>query len=183
MKIALRFAIAVALAAGLTSFIDAQMEMEPYKGSAEFEQLKSLIGVWEGEMPMKKHEGDGEHKDMGPMKMTVEYRLTAGGSVLQETVNGGSPMEMITMYHDVGDNLSLTHYCMLGNQPKMNLIEAGDGQLSFALAPDNALDPSGMFMNSLLLTFVDEHNMIQRWSMHQPGEGPPAQDIHFTRIQ
>ena len=27
--------------------------------------------------------------------------------------------EMITMYHPDGDGLALTHYCMLGNQPRM----------------------------------------------------------------
>ena len=90
----------------------AQMGMEPYKGSSEFEQLKQLIGVWEGEMPMKDKGGEAGAKHEGMpemMKMRVEYRLTAGGSAIQETFNAGSPMEMVSMYHDRGGNLSITH--------------------------------------------------------------------------
>ena len=65
---------------------DAQMEMPPYKGSAEFEQLKSLLGSWEMEMPPMKDDGaEAKHEDMPPMpKVTVEYRLTAGGSAIQD---------------------------------------------------------------------------------------------------
>jgi hypothetical protein len=45
--------------------------MEPHAGSPEFEQMKSLVGTWEGLMPMDK---GGEI-----MKMVVKYRLTAWG--------------------------------------------------------------------------------------------------------
>lgn len=78
----------------------AQMGTQPYKGSAEFKQLKQLIGVWEGEMPMKDKGGEAGAKHEGMpemMKMRVEYRLTAGGSAIQETFNAGSPMEMVSM--------------------------------------------------------------------------------------
>ena len=92
--------MALAITASVAAPADAQME--PYKGSAEFEQLKSLIGVWEGEMPRKAKGGEEPSEDMPMMKMTVEYRLTAGGSAIQETINRGSPMEMVSMYHDRG---------------------------------------------------------------------------------
>ncbi len=48
-----------------------QTDMEPHAGSPEFEQMKSLVGTWEGLMPMDK---GGEI-----MKMVVKYRLTAWG--------------------------------------------------------------------------------------------------------
>ena len=48
-----------------------QTDMEPHAGSPEFEQMKSLVGTWEGLMPMDK---GGEI-----MKMVVKYRLTVWG--------------------------------------------------------------------------------------------------------
>ena len=181
----------LAVAVTLCATAGAQMDMEPYKGSPEFEQLKALVGVWEGEMPMKKHksaEGEGEGEAAGEqpemMKMVLEYRLTAGGSVIQETINAGSPMEMVTMYHDGADGLGLTHYCAMRNQPRLDYTGTSDGQLHFALSADNSLDAdTDMFMTSLALTIVDANNVVQRWTMNMPGQEMPAHDTHFTRVQ
>ena len=178
-------AIALVFVASAVAPVGAQMEMEPYKGSAEFEQLKSLIGVWEGEMPMKgKGDEAGESEEMQMMKMTVEYRLTAGGSAIQETSFPGSPKEMVSMYHDRDGRLSMTHYCMLGNQPRMDLESSGEDKLSFAFSKVNDLDPStDMHMHSMVLSFVDENKITQRWTMFEGGEAQQAHDMHLTRTQ
>src|SRR5688572_22775418 len=81
------------------------------KNSHEFERMKSLVGTWQGKTDM----------GQGPVDLTVQYRLLAGGSVLEERVFAGTPNEMITMYYDQGGKLALTHYCMLGNRPAMLL--------------------------------------------------------------
>src|SRR5436305_12848387 len=62
----------------------------PYQGSAEFERMKALVGTWKGTHDM----------GQGPMELTVEYRLVPGGSTLEERFFAGTPMEMVTMYHD-----------------------------------------------------------------------------------
>lgn len=59
-------------------------DMPPYKGSAAFERMKSLVGKWSGESP-----------EMG--MMNTEFRLIAGDSVIQETFAGGTPMEMLSV--------------------------------------------------------------------------------------
>lgn len=184
MSVNLLLFVSAAFAWGATASF-AQPAMQPYKGSPEFEQLKSLVGVWEGEMPMEKSadKGEGKHAKM-PMKMTVDYRLTAGGSVLQETINAGTPMEMVTMYHDRGGRLSLTHYCMLGNQPKMDFSGITDGQLHFTFSGDNDMDPtSDMFMHSLVMTIADADHIVQRWTLHKDGEAQPAHDMHLLRVR
>lgn len=81
-EIEMKAAITSAIALGLLAMTSAgpataQMEMEHYKRSVEFEQLKQLIGVWEGEMPMKgksdKGSGEAKHEGMPEkMMMTVE---------------------------------------------------------------------------------------------------------------
>ena len=176
--------LALVLAAGTVAVAGAGMDMQPYQGSAEFEQLKSLIGTWEGEMPMEGKGGDAQHQDMPPMKITLEYRLTAGGSAIQETFSPGTPMEMITMYHDRGGRLSLTHYCMLGNQPRMDLEGSKEGQLTFSFSKENDLDPAeGTQMCGLELFFVDENSITQRWTTVQDGAELPARDMQLTRVQ
>ncbi|MEQ1749693.1 MAG: hypothetical protein ABL974_09745, partial [Prosthecobacter sp.] len=79
------------------------VDMPPYKGSAAFERMKSLVGKWSAESPM-----------MG--KMNTEFRLIAGDSVVEERFAEGTPMEMLSTYHDVNGKLTMTHYCMLRNQ-------------------------------------------------------------------
>jgi len=65
---------------------------QPYKGSKEFERIKTLAGTWKGKMDM----------GQGPMDMAVIYRVVAGGSAVEERTFPGTPMEMVTMYHDKG---------------------------------------------------------------------------------
>ncbi len=181
MRIRLFLVFAVALVA--TASAQAEVQKGNEKGSAEFEQLKSLVGLWEGVMPAKEGKGDVAEESSETMKMRVEYRLTAGGSVIQETFNGGTPMEMITMYHDTRKGLSLTHYCMLGNQPRMDYTGTRDGAFHFTLSKDSDLDQDkDAFMHSLALTIVDDQNIVQGWTMYRDGEAQ-SQDIHLTRVK
>ena len=54
--------------------------------SPEFERMKSLVGTWAGKADLGK----------GPIEMTVQYRVIAGGTVLEERVFAGTPNEMVT---------------------------------------------------------------------------------------
>src|SRR6266850_6525111 len=92
-----------------------------YKGSPEFERMKALVGTWKGKADM----------GQGPMEMTVEYRIISGGSAIEERIFAGTPKEMVTMYHDKGGKLALTHYCMLRNQPAMRLKSSDKKTLKF----------------------------------------------------
>lgn len=77
--------------------------------NAAFAKLKTLAGNHEAKM----NAPDGQ-----PTK--VEYRLTAGGSALEERLFVGEPHEMITLYTADGESILATHYCH-GNQPTMRL--------------------------------------------------------------
>ena len=83
-------------------------KLPPYKGSQAFESMKSLAGNWEG----SEVSGDKEK----PVK--VEYKVSSNGSTIVETLFPGTKYEMITVYHDNGGKLSMTHYCAIGNQPQ-----------------------------------------------------------------
>jgi len=96
-------------------------EPKAKQGSPEFERLKTLVGTWQGKTDM----------GQGPVEMTVQYRLLAGGSVLEERVFSGTPHEMVTMYYEQGGKLALTHYCMFGNRPAMLLKSADSKSITF----------------------------------------------------
>jgi hypothetical protein len=84
------------------------------------------------------------------------------------------------MYHDNEGQLGFTHYCVLGNQPKMKLIESTDKVLKFERAETS--DPE-MQMHSLELSFIDESHIVQRWTMFKDGQAMPAHDTPLTRVE
>jgi len=99
---------------------------------AAFERLKTLVGSWQG------HHTTPE----GPT-MDVEYRLTGNGTALTERLFAGSPHEMLSVYFMDGSELVLTHYCAMGNQPRMKLVAGGkEGVLRFDFTGGTNLEPA-----------------------------------------
>ena len=73
------------------------------------ERLKKLAGTW------VEADKDGKPTD----KVVSVVKVTAGGSAVHETLFPGQPMEMVSVYHLDRADLVMTHYCVLGNQPRM----------------------------------------------------------------
>ena len=118
----------------------------PKQGSAEFERLKTLVGTWQGKADM----------GQGPIDMTMQYRLLAGGSVLEERVFAGTPNEMVTMYYDKDGKLAMTHYCMFGNRPGMLLKSSNDKTLKFDFDQTCGINAATeSHMHALTITFDD----------------------------
>ncbi len=101
---------------------------------AAFERLKSLAGTWQGAA------GHGAENQ----NASVTYRVASGGSVVQETLFPGTPHEMISMYHLADGRLVMTHYCAMGNQPRMKLDLAAStpDRLVFAFDGGTNFDPA-----------------------------------------
>ena len=81
---------------------------------AAFAQLKTLVGEWEG-------------KTEAGRVFKVSYRLVANNTVLVETWTLGPQREALTLYHMDNESLIATHYCPLGNQPRLRLKEPSSG--------------------------------------------------------
>src|SRR6516165_10838641 len=73
------------------------------------EKMKKLAGTW------LTADQDGKPTD----QVASIIKVTAGGSVVHETLFPGQPQEMVSIYTADGQDLILTHYCVLGNQPRM----------------------------------------------------------------
>ena len=114
--------------------------------SAEFERLKSLVGKWHGKADI----------GQGPIDMDVQYRLIAGGTVLEERCFLGTPQEMVTMYYDRDGKLALTHYCIMGNRPGMVFKSADDKTIKFGFDENCGINPNKEpHMHALTLRFDD----------------------------
>lgn len=145
-------------------------DMPPYQGSAAFERLKSLVGEWSADSPV-----------MG--RMHTEFRLIAGGSVIEERFGAGTPMEMLSTYHDVNGKLVMTHYCMLRNQPRMKLTKSTADSLTFELAPTPGLNAAkDKHMHGATYTFIDsKHFQMEGVSWENGKPSPCGPPVIFTR--
>lgn len=124
--------------------------------------VRSLVGRWETE------DADGD----GAPDIICEYRTTAGGSAVVETLFPGQPQEMVTVYHLDGDAIGVTHYCMMGNQPYLKSIAGSTpARISFECAGGANVDlAAGDFMGSLVLEIgADGDTLIQRWGHFEKG--------------
>ncbi len=129
------------------------------KNKAEFEKLKSLEGVWEGESS----DGNPAH---------VSYKVVSAGSTVMETIDHTHMAEMmVTMYHLDGDNLMMTHYCSAGNQPRMRLVSSTPNSLTFKMfdATNLASDNDG-HMSGVTITWTDKDHITSDWVYSKDGK-------------
>ena len=152
-----------------------EQEQKPYVGSEPFERMKQLVGSWEGTMDMGK----------GPMKVTTSYKVTSNGSAIVETVFEGGPKEMVTVYHDDSKHqMNLTHYCMLGNQPKMNLTSMEGNTLTFDLSQDADLDAThDTHMHTAAISFKGKDQITQQWTKFEAGKKNEVVKVAYSRIK
>ena len=125
-----------------------------------FNQLKALTGSWEGKT------AQGE-----PVQVT--FRGTAGGSALMSEINGHGPDDMISMFHLDGPNrLLLTHYCSVGNQPRMAASASPDGKtITFDyLDATNLSAPDAGHMQRVVITVVDANHHTEDWTFANQGK-------------
>jgi hypothetical protein len=164
----------ISLFSFLGTALAAEMELPPYKGGPSFESMKSLAGHWEG----AKVTGDKEE----PVK--VEYKVTSNGSTIIETLMPGTKYEMVSVYHEKGGKLSMTHYCSIGNQPQMDLVKTDGKDLEFAFSTSNEIDVAKEgHMHDLTLTMVDKDHLIHNWTMYKEGKDGGTTTLKLARVQ
>ena len=152
----------VSFLANITPADDKSNPSSAKPAQAQFAQLKRLVGEWTG----KAGHGDAEHE------ATISYKLTAAGSTVVETVFAGTAHEMVTMYHLDGDAVVLTHYCALGNQPRMKAEATGDPKkLVFRFLDGTNLDAAkDMHMHEATLEFVADDHIRSAWTSYTNGK-------------
>ena len=129
-----------------------------------FDLFKSLAGEWVGKGP-------------GDRDMNVRYKVTSGGTAVVETITPDTDHEMVTVIHRDGDDLILTHYCMLGNQPQMKASSKADGnKVAFKFVKaTNMKSDKDFHMHDVTFTFVDKDTLKAVWTHMSDGKaGDPV---------
>ena len=125
-----------------------------------FDQLKSLAGSWEG-------------KNSIGNPVQVSYRMTAGGSALMSEIVGHGET-MISMINFDGPNrLLLTHYCTVGNQPRMQASASPDGKtITFNFLDATNLDnPQSGHMDHIVIALLGPDHHTEEWNFIDHGKG------------
>ena len=133
----------------------------PPTHSKDFEKMKALVGVWEGKADMGK----------GQEQFKLTYELTSAGNAIVERFDAGKPHEMVTVYHDYNGQLAMTHYCSLGNQPHMELLNPGENNLTFVLSEKvpGLASLNEMHMHALTIAVDGKDSITQTWSLYDKG--------------
>jgi len=147
---------------------------EPYTGSPEFEKIKQLAGTWRGKSLMQGKEQD----------ITITYTVTSAGSAVVARHFPGTPNEMVSVYHDNGGKLSMTHYCALKNQPIMGLKNATAKTIELEYTNGINIDEDkDAHMRSMSITFVDDNRIVEQWSMYKEGKQIERSPIKLTKVK
>jgi hypothetical protein len=115
------------------------------------ERMKKLAGTW------VVADADGKPTD----KVVSVIKVTAAGSAVHETLFPGQPHEMISVYHCDGSDLVMTHFCALGNQPRMKADpQSPPNQIRFKFDGGTNIDPAkDKHMHEGTITFVDDDHI------------------------
>jgi len=144
------FRTIVAASVALLVMLSAGVVLAESDGQKSFQMLSGLEGKWVGK---------------GSQGQTVEvsFRMTAGGSALMSEIHGHGPENMITMFHMDGDRLLMTHYCGVGNQPRMKVVAAGAKSVSFEFFDGTNIGPGAGHMQHVTFTQPDANHHVEEW--------------------
>jgi len=128
---------------------------------AKFERFKQLAGDWVGKA--------GSGKDAHDAK--VNYKVVSGGTAVVETIDTDHG-EMVTVIYKDGDDLVLTHYCTIGNQPHMKAERGGDDNtIAFKFVScSNMKSDKDFHMHNVTFTIVDKDTLKGEWTHYMDGK-------------
>jgi hypothetical protein len=126
-----------------------------------FTRLKSLAGSWSGTNSAGK-------------AIDVLFRETAGGSALLSEIRGSYefPENMISVFHLDRDRLVMTHYCSVGNQPRMQASASPDGKtITFDFFDaTNLAAPEDGHMQRVAITILETNHHTETWTFIDHGK-------------
>jgi hypothetical protein len=144
----------------------------PDQQKALLGQVKMLEGKWMG-----KSEDGKEH-------LMTEYKVSSAGNVVREIMFPGSDHEMTNVYHMDGKDLVMTHYCAVGNQPRMRTDTTSGNTIHFVY--DSATNHTSMdqvCMREMSLEIQDKDHIVQHWRAWQNGKAMPETAFAMTRMK
>lgn len=148
-----------------------------------FQTMLKLEGTWVGEgafVPV------GQTIDDVEMTTSTVSFKNIGNSTVMQTFAAGTPAEMVSMYHQNGeDELIHTHYCALGNQPSMAFVETGDeGVIDFKFTQGTNMDVhADPHAHHSWLRIIDENTYETRTENWAGGEVTSYRITTMKRVE
>jgi hypothetical protein len=139
--------------------------------AAAFARLKTLAGEWAGDTTMG--------------KARLRYEVIAGGTSLVEHESAEKMAPMMTVYHLDGDRLILTHYCMAGNQPRMQATgyNPETGEIEFKFIDATNLKPGAGHMREVKLRIAGKNQLASEWTFYEKGTAKATETFEYTRVK
>lgn len=156
-----------------TRTLNVVSQAEPSTAEA-FEELKKLQGTWMMTAPD------------GTTSVGSVFSVSSNGSVVREIMFPGMPHEMTNLYHLDGDSIVVTHYCAMGNQPRMRCTNPEGNSFVFTLFDVTNLTANPQtgsidHMGDLTLTISSPTTIQQHWKGFSNGAGSEPTVIDLTR--
>jgi hypothetical protein len=135
--------------------------------------LKALAGTW------LQADAQGRPTD----QVVSTFRVTAAGSAVVEVMFPGTDHEMVTVYHQDGGDLFLTHYCAAGNQPRLKCRGGSHpNRLVFEFVDaTNMRSTHDTHMHSATLTIIDPRHIQARWQSYVEGKPTEPHTLDLVR--
>lgn len=104
-----------------------------------FKTMLTLEGSWTGEAVVV---AVGQSKEEAAVASTTVSFKNIGNSSVMQTFAAGTPAEMVSVYHQNGEEeLIHTHYCAIGNQPSMAFVASDEeGAIDFRFTNGTNMD-------------------------------------------
>jgi hypothetical protein len=138
--------------------------------NAGMETLTSLVGEWTAT------DADGK-------PFTSSIRLISNKTAIEETINSAHDSQMVTVYTADGERVAMTHYCSMGNQPRLETAaerpNANEFVFSFTGAT-NLASPNDQHMHRMVITVEDADHFTETWTLRSNGKDK-AEEFHYTR--
>ena len=137
--------------------------IEPVAQDAEHKaEVMKLLASLEGTWRMVQEDGTLS-------EAVSTFKPSSAGSVVREVMAVGEPHEMTNLYHMDGDAVVCTHYCAVGNQPRMvakGVEETDEGKaIDFHVdSVSNFTEGQDHYMGGLKLVFAGDDTVHQVWT-------------------
>jgi hypothetical protein len=136
-------------------------------------RVKQLEGKWAMEGP------DGKRQ------LATEFAVSSGGSVVREIMFPGHPHEMTNLYHMDGRDIVMTHYCAVGNQPRMRAASMQGNRLVFTFeSVTNYTGADQHCMRDMAIEFKDADTIVEHWRSYVGDKAVPDETrFELTRMK
>jgi hypothetical protein len=148
----------------------------PSAAAADLQRLRSLVGKWHGTV-----EWTGARTDEG--EMDAVYSETGHGTAVVESLVSDGETIMTSVYHLDAGTLRMTHYCGVGNQPRLREEPPSEDprRIRFAFVDATNLgDPPAPHVDGVEILFVDAAHVELSFHFTSP-RGDSRERIALTR--